>query len=131
MAELFLAINVELNVPVEMRDGVVLRANIFRPTGDGQWPVLLNRLPYGKDLPVGAALLDPVQASRRGYVVIVQDTRGCGTSEGVWHPFVHEGDDGEDSIAWAAALPYADGQVGMFGASSFGFTQWAAAVRLL
>ncbi len=129
MPELFLAINVELNVPVVMRDGVVLRANIFRPTGDGQWPVLLNRLPYGKDLPVGAALLDPVQASRRGYVVIVQDTRGCGTSEGVWHPFVHEGDDGEDSIAWAAALPYADGQVGMFGASYFGFTQWAAALR--
>lgn len=124
-----LAVLVELDVPVCMRDGIILRANIFRPAGEGRWPVLLTRLPYGKDLPGGAALLDPVQAVRRGYVVIVQDTRGCGRSEGEWIPFVPEAQDGEDTLAWAAALPFADGTVGMYGASYFGFTQWSVAVR--
>lgn len=123
------AITVEFDVPATMRDGTVLRANIYRPAGEGRWPVLLTRLPYGKDLPLGSAILDPVRAARGGYVVIVQDTRGCWTSEGAWYPFVSEGEDGVDTLAWAAALPYADGQVGMYGSSYFGFTQWAAAVR--
>jgi putative CocE/NonD family hydrolase len=119
---------VELDVPVPMRDGVTLRANVFRPP-EGRWPVLLTRLPYGKDLPLGYATLDPMQAVRRGYVVIVQDTRGRFASEGEWRPFELEADDGVDTIAWAAGLPYSDGQVGMFGVSYFGFTQWAAAVK--
>lgn len=122
-------ITVELDVPMQLRDGVTLRANIYRPAGEGRWPVLLTRLPYGKDLPIGSALLDPVQAARRGYVVIVQDTRGTGVSAGEWYPFVHEAQDGVDTIAWAAALPCSTGQVGMYGASYFGFTQWSAAVQ--
>jgi putative CocE/NonD family hydrolase len=123
------AITVEFDVPATMRDGTILRANIYRPAGEGRWPVLLTRLPYGKDLPLGSAILQPVQAARRGYVVIVQDCRGSGTSDGAWHPFQPEADDGVDTIAWAAALPFSDGQVGMYGASYFGFTQWAAAVQ--
>ncbi|MCA1647526.1 MAG: CocE/NonD family hydrolase [Chloroflexi bacterium] len=122
------SIVVELDVAVPMRDGTRLRANVYRPP-EGRWPVLLTRLPYGKDLPLGTSVLDPVQAARRGYVVIVQDTRGRLASEGEWQPFVTEADDGVDTIAWAAELPYADGQVGMFGTSYFGFTQWAAAVH--
>jgi putative CocE/NonD family hydrolase len=122
-------ITVEIDVPAWMRDGVVLRANIYRPAGEGRWPVLLSRLPYGKDLPAGRADLDPVQAARRGYVVIVQDVRGSGTSDGAWYPFQSEADDGVDTIAWAADLPYSDGQVGMYGGSYLGFTQWAAAVK--
>jgi putative CocE/NonD family hydrolase len=119
---------VDLDVPMQTRDGVTLRANVYRPEGAGHWPVLLTRLPYGKDFPIGSAVLDPLQAARRGYVVIVQDTRGCGASEGEWYPFVHEAADGEDTVAWAAGLPYADGQVGMYGASYFGFTQWVTAL---
>jgi putative CocE/NonD family hydrolase len=119
---------VELDVPATMRDGAILRANVYRPS-DGRWPVLLTRLPYGKDLPLGNAGLDPLQAVRRGYVVIVQDTRGRFASDGEWHPFEGEADDGVDTIAWAADLPYSDGQVGMYGLSYFGFTQWAAAVK--
>src|SRR5712692_5260450 len=119
---------VELDVPVPMRDGVRLRANVYR-LPEGRWPVLLTRLPYGKDLPLGGSVLDPVQAARRGYVVIVQDTRGRFASEGEFRPFEAEAEDGLDTIAWAAGLPYADGQVGMFGASYFGFTQWSAAVH--
>jgi putative CocE/NonD family hydrolase len=121
------AVLVELDMAVPMRDGVRLRANVFRPP-EGRWPVLLTRLPYGKDLPVGTAILDPVQAARRGYVVIVQDTRGRLASEGEWQPFVNEAEDGLDTIAWAADLPYSDGQVGMYGTSYFGFTQWSSAV---
>ncbi len=123
------AVTIDLDVPAPMRDGTVLRANIYRPAGEGRWPVLLTRLPYGKDLPLGSAILDPVQAARRGYVVIVQDTRGCGVSDGDFYPFRTEADDGVDTVAWAAALPYSDGQVGMYGASYFGFTQWAAAIH--
>lgn len=123
------AITVDFDVPARMRDGTILRANIYRPAGEGRWPVLLTRLPYGKDFPLGTAALDPVQAARRGYVVIVQDTRGTNASEGDWYPYLLEADDGVDTIGWAAALPVADGQVGMYGLSYFGFTQWAAAVR--
>src|SRR5205085_7788045 len=96
---------------------------------EGRWPVLLTRLPYGKDLPLGTSVLDPVQAVRSGYAVIVQDLRGRFMSEGDWRPFGAESDDGVDSIAWAAEQPYSDGQVGMYGASYFGFTQWSAALK--
>ena len=123
------AITIDVDVPAPMRDGTILRANIYRPAAEGRWPVLLTRLPYGKDLPLGGAILDPVHAARCGYVVIVQDTRGRFTSDGDWYPFRTEADDGVDTIAWAAGLPFSDGRVGMYGASYFGFTQWAAAVR--
>jgi putative CocE/NonD family hydrolase len=121
------AIQVEFDVPAVMRDGVTLRANVYRPAGDGSWPVLLTRLPYGKDLPLGTSMLDPVQAARRGYIVVVQDTRGRFRSAGEWYPFIHEDVDGYDTVEWAAGLPGSSGRVGMYGASYFGFTQWAAA----
>ncbi len=123
------SVTVEFDVPMRLRDGVTLRANIYRPAGEGTWPVLLTRLPYGKDLPLGAAILDPVQVARRGYVVVVQDTRGRFRSEGEWFAFIHEADDGRDAVEWAAGLPGGTGQVGMYGISYFGFTQLAAALK--
>ncbi len=122
-------ITVEFNVPATMRDGAVLYANVYRPTGEGRWPVLLTRLPYGKDLPSGTSVLDPPQVARRGYVVIVQDTRGRFTSEGAWDPYRNEALDGVDTVGWAAELPYSDGKVGMYGASYYGMTQWLAAIH--
>ena len=119
---------IEFDVEAQMRDGTTLRANVYRPAGDGRWPVLLTRLPYGKDLPLGSAVLDPAQIVRRGYVVIVQDTRGRFMSEGEWVPFINEALDGVDTIEWAAQLPYSNGNVGMYGISYFGFTQWSSAV---
>jgi len=119
---------IDFDVEAQMRDGTTLRANVYRPVGDGQWPVLLTRLPYGKDLPLGSSMLDPAQVARRGYVVIVQDTRGRFMSEGEWVPFVNEALDGVDTIEWAAQLPYSNGVVGMYGISYFGFTQWSSAV---
>lgn len=122
-------VRVEFDVPATMRDGTVLRANIYRPEGeaDATYPVLLTRLPYGKDLPLGSSSLDPAQAARRGYIVVVQDVRGTFTSAGDWFPLAHEGADGVDTVAWASSLPGANGQVAMYGASYFGYTQWAAA----
>ncbi len=120
---------IDFDVPAQMRDGTTLRANVYRPAGDDQWPVLLTRLPYGKDFPLGSSVMDPAQVARRGYVVIVQDTRGRFTSEGEWMPFINEALDGVDTIEWAAGLPYSDGIIGMYGISYFGFTQWSAAVH--
>jgi putative CocE/NonD family hydrolase len=121
-------IRIDFDVEAQMRDGTTLRANIYKPEGEGQWPVLLTRLPYGKDLPLGSSVLDPAQAARRGYVVIVQDTRGRFTSEGEWVPFINEALDGVDTIQWVAQLPYSNGIVGMYGISYYGFTQWSSAV---
>jgi uncharacterized protein len=122
-------VRAEFDAPAKMRDGVTLRANIYRPDdgGVGTYPVLLTRLPYGKDLPLGSSVLDPIQAARRGYIVVVQDVRGTFSSQGDWYPLTREDADGQDTVAWAAGLSRSNGAVGMYGASYFGQTQWAAA----
>lgn len=121
-------IRVQKNVPAEMRDGTTLFSNVYRPAGDGEYPVLLTRLPYGKDLPLGTSVLDPIKAAQAGYVVVVQDVRGRYRSEGKFVPFVSEYEDGYDTVEWAARLPGSNGSVGMYGLSYFGKTQWQAAV---
>ena len=120
---------VQLDVPARMRDGTTLRSNIFRPGARGPWPVLLVRLPYGKDLPLVGMRHDPVQAAGQGFIVVVQDTRGRFASEGEWEPFRHERTDGYDAVEWAAKLPGSNGHVGMLGESYFGNTQWLAALQ--
>lgn len=119
---------VEFDVPARMRDGTVLRANVYRPEGAGPWPVLLARLPYFKDSPALASVLDPVQTARRGFMVVIQDTRGRFASKGDWTPFRYEREDGFDTVEWAARLPGSNGRVGMFGGSYFGNSQWMAAI---
>jgi uncharacterized protein len=118
------AVVFEHNVPVKMRDGVTLNADIYRPAADGRFPVLLQRTPYNKDGDHGFGL----KAAARGYLVVVQDVRGRYTSEGEWYPFKHESNDGYDTVEWAAALPHADGRVGMFGGSYVGATQMLTAI---
>ncbi|HEX3814185.1 MAG TPA: CocE/NonD family hydrolase [Mycobacteriales bacterium] len=118
---------VEFDVPAEMRDGTILRANIYRPDGPGPWPVLLCRTPYGKDFAIAGAGIDVAEATKRGFLVVLQDTRGRFRSAGDWRAMVHEADDGADTVRWVAGLPDTTGKVGMYGASYFGFTQWAAA----
>ncbi|WP_082817307.1 MULTISPECIES: CocE/NonD family hydrolase [Micrococcales] len=122
------AVNVELNVPMTARDGTVLKSNVYRPAGEGPFPVLLTRQPYSKDLISHQSVLDPLAAAARGYIVVVQDVRGTFTSGGDFRPFEDEVFDGVDTVAWAASLPGASGRVGMYGLSYFGFTQLAAAV---
>jgi putative CocE/NonD family hydrolase len=116
------AVNVQTNVRVKTRDGVSLVADIYRPKIEGRLPVLLTRTPYNRKDPETGMYL-----ASRGYVVILQDTRGRFDSEGEFYPFRNEADDGYDTIEWAASLPYADGRVGMFGGSYVGATQMLAA----
>ncbi|MFJ4845739.1 CocE/NonD family hydrolase [Streptomyces sp. NPDC088733] len=119
---------VEHDVEAVMRDGTVLRADVHRPPGGGEpGPVLLARTPYAKDDPGLLARLDPAAAVRRGYVVVIQDTRGRSASDGGWEPLVNEYADGHDTVRWAARLPGGDGRVAMSGPSYLGHTQWAAA----
>ena len=118
------AVTFERNVPVKMRDGVTLRADIYRPKAEGQFPVLLQRTPYDKNYGFSFGL----KAAARGYVAIVQDVRGRYTSEGEWYTFKHESDDGFDTVEWAAALPYSNGKVGMWGGSYVGATQMLTAI---
>ena len=118
------AVTIERGVVVKMRDGAVLRADIYRPSAEGKFPVLLQRTPYDKR---GGEDLAP-RAAARGYVVIIQDVRGRYTSEGDWYPFKYESQDGYDTVEWAAALPYSNGKVGMFGGSYVGATQMLAAI---
>jgi uncharacterized protein len=87
--------------------------------------VLLERTPYNKNS--DGTTFGRVAAAR-GYVVIIQDVRGRYTSEGEWYTFKHESDDGYDTVEWAAALPYSDGKVGMFGGSYVGATQMLTAI---
>lgn len=115
---------VERNVAAKMRDGVTLRADVYRPRAEGKFPVLLVRTPYDKTNETSFGL----RAAARGYVVIAQDVRGRFMSEGEWYPFKNEIQDGYDTVEWAAALPYADGKVGMFGGSYVGATQYLAAI---
>lgn len=115
----------EQNVEVPMRDGVVLRADVYRPDTQEPQPVLLLRTPYDKTYEKTQFSLD---AARRGYVVIEQDTRGLWASDGDDYPYIHEKNDGYDTIEWAAHQPWSNGKVGMFGASYVGYTQFAAAV---
>lgn len=116
-------VQVERGVETQMRDGVILRADTYRPKADGKFPVLLQRTPYNKlwTSDTGYA------AAAHGYIVIVQDTRGRYTSDGEFYPFRYEAQDGYDTVEWAAALPYSNGKVGMFGASYIGVTQMEAA----
>jgi len=115
---------VERGVAAKMRDGVTLRADIYRPKAEGKFPVLLVRTPYDKTGEMNFGL----RAAARGYVVISQDVRGRFTSEGEWYPFKNESLDGYDTVEWAAALPYSNGKVGMFGGSYVGATQYLAAI---
>ena len=117
-------VTIERNVSAKMRDGVTLRADVYRPKADGKFPVLLQRTPYNKNNGVNFG----TRAAARGFVVIFQDVRGRYTSEGEWYTFKHESEDGYDSVEWAAALPYSNGKVGMFGGSYVGATQMLAAI---
>jgi len=136
-----MSIVIEENIMVPMRDGVKLATDVYRPAQEGQWPVLVTRLPYNKDLRFPFEYppftkekriflelnLDSARVLEAGYVIVAQDTRGRYASEGEFEPFVQEAQDGADTIAWAASQPWSNGQVGMFGVSYQGLTQWQAA----
>ncbi len=122
------AVRVDSAVSVPMRDGVVLKAHLWRPASGERVPVLITRTPYGR----GEDATGPDfvrQAVAHGYAVVVQDVRGRYGSGGEYEPYRHEGKDGYDTIEWAARQPWSNGVVGTFGLSYPGAVQWLAAVE--
>jgi putative CocE/NonD family hydrolase len=117
----------EDDVAIAMRDGVLLRADVLRPS-EGRFPTLVYRTPYGRR----AALREYqtfAHAVERGYAVVVQDVRGRYQSDGEFRPYENEGRDGYDTIEWAARQPWSNGRIGTFGLSYPGAVQWLAAVE--
>ena len=149
---------IEHDLPVTVRDGTVLRVNVFRPRSDDPVPVIVSAHPYGKDQiparaknrravnpqhriipqpsPVrisawtGWEAPDPAFWVPRGYAIVNADARGGGTSEGVARLFeTQEADDYEDLIAWAGTQPWSSGRVGLDGVSYLAISQYAVAAR--
>ncbi|MCH8206864.1 MAG: CocE/NonD family hydrolase, partial [Chloroflexi bacterium] len=113
-----------------MRDGTVLRADVYRPDASGKFPVLLQRTPYSKGRE--AHVEQGHRFAERGYVVVQQDVRGRYASDGelllgFYSADHRDSEDGYDTVEWAAALPWSTGKVGTFGGSYNGWTQWELA----
>ena len=143
------------DVPIPMDDGVVLRADVYRPPGDGPWPVLLTYGPYAKglafqegypsawqrmvaehpDVAHGSSnryqnweVVDPEKWVPEGYACVRVDSRGAGRSPGFIEPFSpRETRDFHDCIEWAGVQPWSNGKVGLNGVSYFGINQWHVA----
>lgn len=115
---------VEKNVMVEMRDGVRLATDIYKPRPPGKYPVVLCRLPYGKNHlgEIGRLF------AQRGYIFVIQDCRATFDSEGkVFIPFVYDQEDGRDTVEWISRQEWFNGSLASWGASYFGYTQWVIA----
>ena len=125
-----LGVEVEADVSAAMRDGTVLRADVYRPDAPGRYPVLLQRTPYSKN---GENCVEQGhKLAERGYVVVQQDVRGRYRSDGEFQPGFFSADhrdaeDGYDTVEWAAGLTWSTGKVGTFGGSYCGWTQWELA----
>ena len=124
------AVTVTRNVVAKVRDGTLLRADVYVPQGPGPFPTLLARTPYDK------SSLSHAESARelagRGYLVAVQDVRGRYASDGEFQPGFFSADhrdaeDGYDAVEWVATLPESNGRVGTFGNSYVGWTQWELA----
>jgi uncharacterized protein len=146
---------IDWDVPIEMDDGLVLRADVFRPVAAGRYPVILSYGPYGKGLafqegyktawdlmiaryPDTAAnstnkyqnweVADPEKWVPDGYVCVRVDSRGAGRSPGyIDHNSPRETKDLHDCIEWAATQPWSSGKVGLTGISYYASNQWRAA----
>lgn len=124
------SIRIEKNVPMETRDGAVLRADVYRPSDRSRHPAILTRTPYNKVLMAERdySLFNFVQA---GYAFIFQDIRGRYASEGNYDGgdtfLSQEGPDGYDTVEWVAAQPWCDGNVGTYGGSYMARVQWLLA----
>jgi putative CocE/NonD family hydrolase len=122
---------IEFDQRVSMRDGITLSADVYRPNDSAgnsrQYPVILTRTPYMK---LSERMLVPAKYfAERGYIFVAMDVRGRGDSDGVFIPYINEGQDGYDAIEWCASQQWSDGNVGTIGSSYPGCIQWLAALR--
>lgn len=154
-SELRDGMRVDWDVPIAMDDGIVLRADIFRPVATGRYPAILSYGPYGKGLAFqegyrtawelmardhpdalrGSSnlyanweVVDPEKWVPDGYACVRVDSRGCGRSPGyVDHHSPRETRDLYDCIEWAATQPWCSGKVGLNGISYYAINQWRVA----
>ena len=126
-----MSITTESNLVSEMRDGTLLRADVYRPAGSGHHPVLLLRTPYWKEHP--RYIKTARNLAERGYTVVCQDMRGRYASDGEFrwqfmdNDLTFDAEDGYDTVEWAAQLPWSDGQAGTWGHSYDGWSSWRLA----
>jgi predicted acyl esterase len=148
---------IDWDVQIEMDDGVVLRADIFRPVKDGRYPVILTYGPYAKglafqdgypsawermvtkhpDVAAGSSnkyqnweVVDPEKWVPHDYACVRVDSRGCGCSPGyIDHFSPRETKDFYDCIEWAGMQPWSNGKVGLDGISYYSINQWHVASR--
>jgi putative CocE/NonD family hydrolase len=110
-----------------MRDGVELAADLYLPEQEGAYPTIISRTPYGRSSDVTVA--NSKYYASHGYAVLVVDVRGRGDSDGKFVPYRNEGVDGYDTVEWAAAQAWSDGNVGTMGGSYLGRIQWLTALH--
>ncbi len=146
---------IDWDVPIAMDDGLILRADIFRPVKEGRYPVILTYGPYAKglafqdgypsawqrmaekhpDVTAGSSnryqnweVVDPEKWVPRDYACVRVDSRGTGCSPGVIDHFSpRETKDFYDCIEWAGVQPWSNGKVGLNGISYYGINQWHVA----
>jgi uncharacterized protein len=146
---------IDWDVPIKMDDGLLLRADIFRPIGDGRHPVILTYGPYAKglafqdgypsawermvskhpDVAAGSSnkyqnweVVDPEKWVPHGYACVRVDSRGCGCSPGfIDHFSPRESKDFYDCIEWSGVQAWSNGKVGLNGISYYGSNQWHVA----
>ncbi|MBS4218048.1 CocE/NonD family hydrolase [Bacillus sp. FJAT-49711] len=113
---------------VEMRDGIKLFTRVYFPSGQGPWPVILERSPYPQQKEFLA--VTSKQFTKYGFVVVSQECRGKGDSEGIWTPFENERNDGLDTLQWIIKQEWMNSNIAMYGHSYGGFEQWILADQL-
>jgi hypothetical protein len=122
-------VRLERGVECRLSDGTTLVSDHYYPAGEGPWPTLLMRQPYGRDIASTVVYAHPVWFARHGYHVAIQDVRGRGGSQGEFYPFRYEGKDGAEAIAWLRKHAASNGRIGMYGFSYQGATQLLAAAE--
>jgi putative CocE/NonD family hydrolase len=125
------SIRIDKATPIEMRDGVILRGDIYRPDDKKKHPAILIRTPYSRPESLSLIFMDLTETVMAGYALILQNVRGTYASGGETIlgavSFDKEGFDGYDSVEWIAGQPWCDGNVGMTGGSYLGLVQWLVA----
>lgn len=104
-------------------DGTALRSTLWKPEGQGPWPSLLMRQPYGRAIASTVTYAHPSWYARRGFAVLVQDARGRGDSEGEFLGFQQEASDTTATLRWIRQQPWCNGKVGTYGFSYQGLSQ--------
>jgi uncharacterized protein len=121
-------VKLELGVKQRMRDGVSLSSDIYRPDSEEIFPVILTRTPYSTAEGFQSRLSDEARFfASQGYAYVIQDCRGKNDSEGQFHPFFDDAEDGYDTQEWCAVQDWSNGVIGTTGASYSAWNQWVAA----